>query len=155
MLHFMNSPEEEVPLWNTVTDPVANVLDLAFGCHHRKLSRVLRSRITPTGFAVTAAPGSIIRWRPCQSGIGGGCSLHCGGCRCAPADYSGERREFPESALYASLKTKRSSGPSPRYPSQESSCSAGREPPTMRRKICSKVSFSPVGCAPLPTAAAV
>jgi hypothetical protein len=36
----MNSPEEEVPLWNTVTDPLANVLDIAFGCHHRKLSRV-------------------------------------------------------------------------------------------------------------------
>jgi hypothetical protein len=36
----MNSPEEEVPLWNTVTDPLANALDLAFGCHHRKLSRV-------------------------------------------------------------------------------------------------------------------
>ena len=36
----MNSPEEEVPLWNTVTDPLANALDFAFGCHHRKLSRV-------------------------------------------------------------------------------------------------------------------
>lgn len=31
---------EEVPLWNSVTDPVANALEFAFGCHHRKLSRV-------------------------------------------------------------------------------------------------------------------
>jgi len=34
------SEEEEIPLWNTVTDPVANVLEKAFGCRHRKLSRV-------------------------------------------------------------------------------------------------------------------
>ena len=31
---------EEVPLWNSVTDPVANALEFAFGCRHRKLSRV-------------------------------------------------------------------------------------------------------------------
>ena len=35
----MNSPEEELPQGNTVTDPLANALDIAFGCHHRKLSR--------------------------------------------------------------------------------------------------------------------
>jgi hypothetical protein len=34
------SSSEEVPLWNSVTDPVANVLEFAFGCYHRKLSRV-------------------------------------------------------------------------------------------------------------------
>jgi hypothetical protein len=31
---------EDVPLWESVTRPFANVLDFAFGCHHRKLSRV-------------------------------------------------------------------------------------------------------------------
>jgi hypothetical protein len=31
---------EEMPLWERVTHPLANVLDIAFGCHHRKLSRV-------------------------------------------------------------------------------------------------------------------
>jgi hypothetical protein len=33
-------PSEDIPLWESVTEPFANVLDLAFGCHHRKLSRV-------------------------------------------------------------------------------------------------------------------
>lgn len=32
--------EEEIPLWNSVTQPLANALEFAFGCHHRKLSRV-------------------------------------------------------------------------------------------------------------------
>lgn len=36
----MSVPEEEVPLWESVTQPFANVLDFAFGCHHRRLSRV-------------------------------------------------------------------------------------------------------------------
>jgi len=31
---------EEIPLWNSVTQPIANVLEYAFGCRHRKLSRV-------------------------------------------------------------------------------------------------------------------
>ena len=31
---------EEVPLWNSVTDPLANALEFAFGCYHTKLSRV-------------------------------------------------------------------------------------------------------------------
>jgi len=31
---------EEGSLWDSVTHPLANALDLAFGCHHRKLSRV-------------------------------------------------------------------------------------------------------------------
>ena len=31
---------EDIPLWASVTHPVANALELAFGCHHRKLSRV-------------------------------------------------------------------------------------------------------------------
>jgi hypothetical protein len=31
---------EDIPLLETVTRPFANVLDMAFGCHHRKLSRV-------------------------------------------------------------------------------------------------------------------
>jgi hypothetical protein len=31
---------EDVPLWESVTQPFANALDFAFGCHHRKLSRV-------------------------------------------------------------------------------------------------------------------
>lgn len=34
------SSSEGVPLWNSVTHPVANALEYAFGCHHRKLSRV-------------------------------------------------------------------------------------------------------------------
>jgi len=34
------SAREEVPLWETVTQPFANALEIAFGCHHRKLSRV-------------------------------------------------------------------------------------------------------------------
>ena len=34
------SASEEVPLWDSVTHPLANALELAFGCHHRKLSRV-------------------------------------------------------------------------------------------------------------------
>lgn len=31
---------EDVPLWDSVTHPLASVLDLAFGCRHRRLSRV-------------------------------------------------------------------------------------------------------------------
>jgi hypothetical protein len=31
---------EDVPMWESVTQPFANFLDFAFGCHHRKLSRV-------------------------------------------------------------------------------------------------------------------
>jgi hypothetical protein len=31
---------EAVPLWDRFTHPIANALELAFGCHHRKLSRV-------------------------------------------------------------------------------------------------------------------
>lgn len=34
------SGSEGTPLWDTVAHPLANVLELAFGCHHRKLSRV-------------------------------------------------------------------------------------------------------------------
>ena len=32
--------QEEMPLWERVTHPLANVLEVAFGCRHRKLSRV-------------------------------------------------------------------------------------------------------------------
>lgn len=35
----MSAPEG-IPLWDTVTHPLANALEFAFGCHHRKLSRV-------------------------------------------------------------------------------------------------------------------
>ena len=35
----MSAPEG-VPLWDSVTHPLANALEFAFGCHHRKLSRV-------------------------------------------------------------------------------------------------------------------
>src|ERR1700756_822075 len=31
---------EDTPLWDSVTQRFVNVLDFAFGCHHRKLSRV-------------------------------------------------------------------------------------------------------------------
>ena len=31
---------EEVPLWDSVTHPLASALEFAFGCHHSKLSRV-------------------------------------------------------------------------------------------------------------------
>jgi hypothetical protein len=34
------SVPEGIPLWDTVTHPLANALEFAFGCHHRKLSRV-------------------------------------------------------------------------------------------------------------------
>lgn len=34
------SAREGIPLWDSVTHPLANVLEFAFGCHHRKLSRV-------------------------------------------------------------------------------------------------------------------
>jgi hypothetical protein len=34
------SGRESTPLWDSVTHPLANALNLAFGCHHRKLSRV-------------------------------------------------------------------------------------------------------------------
>jgi hypothetical protein len=34
------SAQEETPLWERVTHPLAHVLEVAFGCHHRKLSRV-------------------------------------------------------------------------------------------------------------------
>ena len=34
------SENEGIPLWDSVTQPLASVLELAFGCHHRKLSRV-------------------------------------------------------------------------------------------------------------------
>ena len=33
-------PSEEVPLWDSLAQPLANALELAFGCRHRKLSRV-------------------------------------------------------------------------------------------------------------------
>jgi len=32
--------QEEMPLWERVMHPLANALEVAFGCHHRKLSRV-------------------------------------------------------------------------------------------------------------------
>lgn len=32
--------QEEVPLWERMTHPLANALEVAFGCHHSKLSRV-------------------------------------------------------------------------------------------------------------------
>jgi hypothetical protein len=32
--------QEGVPLWDSVTHPLANALEFAFGCHHKKLSRV-------------------------------------------------------------------------------------------------------------------
>ena len=35
----MSAPEA-LPLWDSFTHPLANVLEIAFGCHHRKLSRV-------------------------------------------------------------------------------------------------------------------
>jgi hypothetical protein len=31
---------EGIPLWDSVTHPLANALEIAFGCHHRRLSRV-------------------------------------------------------------------------------------------------------------------
>lgn len=31
---------EAIPLWDSVTQPIANALEFAFGCRHRKLSRV-------------------------------------------------------------------------------------------------------------------
>ena len=31
---------EKIPLWDTVTHPLASALEFAFGCHHTKLSRV-------------------------------------------------------------------------------------------------------------------
>lgn len=31
---------QSIPLWDSVTHPIANALEFAFGCHHRKLSRV-------------------------------------------------------------------------------------------------------------------
>ena len=34
------SGSEGIPLWDNVTHPLASVLELAFGCYHRKLSRV-------------------------------------------------------------------------------------------------------------------
>jgi hypothetical protein len=34
------SGQEEIPLWDSVAQPFASVLDIAFGCHHRRLSRV-------------------------------------------------------------------------------------------------------------------
>jgi len=35
----MSAPEG-IPLWDSVTHPFAKALELAFGCHHTKLSRV-------------------------------------------------------------------------------------------------------------------
>lgn len=35
----MSAPEG-LPLWDSFTHPLADALELAFGCHHRKLSRV-------------------------------------------------------------------------------------------------------------------
>ena len=35
----MSAPEG-LPLWDSVAQPLASALDYAFGCHHRKLSRV-------------------------------------------------------------------------------------------------------------------
>jgi hypothetical protein len=31
---------EAIPLWDSFTQPIASALEFAFGCHHRKLSRV-------------------------------------------------------------------------------------------------------------------
>jgi len=35
---------ERTPLWDSVTHSFANALELAFGCHHAKLSRVFYHR---------------------------------------------------------------------------------------------------------------
>lgn len=32
--------QDEVPLWERMTGPLARVLEVAFGCHHSKLSHV-------------------------------------------------------------------------------------------------------------------
>lgn len=34
------SAQGGIPLWDSVAHPLANALEFAFGCHHRKLSRV-------------------------------------------------------------------------------------------------------------------
>lgn len=34
------SASDGMPLWDSVTHPLANALERAFGCHHRRLSRV-------------------------------------------------------------------------------------------------------------------
>lgn len=36
----MSRVEDEVPFLDSIVEPLANALDLAFGCHHRRLSRV-------------------------------------------------------------------------------------------------------------------
>ena len=33
-------PSEEIPLWNSLTHPLAKALKFFFGCRHKKLSRV-------------------------------------------------------------------------------------------------------------------
>jgi hypothetical protein len=35
---------DKLPLWDDITKPFTNVLEFAFGCHHRKLSRVFTIR---------------------------------------------------------------------------------------------------------------
>lgn len=37
---FKMSASEGTPLWDSVTNPFTKALEMAFGCHHRKLSRV-------------------------------------------------------------------------------------------------------------------
>jgi len=32
--------QEGIPLWDSMTQPLTSALEFAFGCHHRKLSRV-------------------------------------------------------------------------------------------------------------------
>lgn len=58
---------EAIPLWDGVTHPIANALEFASGCHHRKLSRVFTSTDTVTKFVAIVEVDFDIRSKLCQS----------------------------------------------------------------------------------------
>jgi len=66
------SGQEEIPLWDSVAQPFASVLDIAFGCHHRRLSRVFT--IGGHSYKVCCDCGAIfaILSNPCRSLVDGG-----------------------------------------------------------------------------------
>ena len=87
------SENEGIPLWDSVTHPLASVLELAFGCHHRKLSRVFT--IDGHSYKVCCDCGANFDYslRTMSSPIAVGCSRHC--CAFMPSVAAVSSRALP------------------------------------------------------------
>ena len=87
------SSSEGVPLWNSVTDPVANALEFALGVTTGSRAVFSRSTIAAIESAVNAEQPSIIPWKRCPSRTAGDHYRHCGVCSCGLEGYCAGQRE--------------------------------------------------------------